>query len=427
MDQLPDQGAGAPGISAAGGPVTAAERIALLDMLRGVALFGILLVNFNSDYFLVRSRLDRAVGLAIAFLAEGSFYPLFSFLFGLGFSLQVARLTTRGTPVVRTYLRRLAALCGLGVLHSTLLWQGDVLRTYAVTGVPLLFARRLSTRSIIFAVVVLLGLTVKPEVIVSPLTRLTHAATADSGSTQRQLSLREALDREEHRAIRGGTYGQLVRVRIRILGYIIQAPLESINFQILAMFLLGMLAGRIGLLVHPAARLSLFRSAMWIGLFVGVLGNYVSLVEPILQGRGLHTVPARMMDFKGVFQLVGDSGLSLFYGSGLTILVTLRDKWRRWMMSVGQVGRMGLTNYLLQSLIMLLLMCSFGLGLADHIGLAGSVPLKMALFVAEIAMSGWWLRRFRFGPVEWLWRGATYGSLPPLRLSRPPVSGPKSS
>ena len=402
--------------------MTAAERIALLDILRGVALFGILLVNFNSDYFVVKSPLDRGAGLAIGFLAEGSFYPLFSFLFGLGFSLQVARLTARGTPVVRTYLRRLAALYGIAVLHSTLLWQGDVLRTYAVTGVPLLFARRLSTRSLILAVVVCLGLTVKPEFISSRLTHLTQDASADSGSAQRRVSLREALDRDEHRAIRGGTYDQLVRVRIRILGCQIQAPLESIHFQILAMFLLGMLAGRIGLLARPAAYLPLFRSAMWIGLVVGVLGNYVSLVEPILEGRGLHMVPARVMDFKGVFQLVGDSGLSLFYASGLTILVTRRDRWRRWMMRVAQVGRMGLTNYLLQSLIMLLLMCGFGLGLADHIGLAGSVPLKVALFVAEIAISGWWLRRFRFGPAEWLWRAATYGSLPPLRLGTPPVS-----
>jgi uncharacterized protein len=402
--------------------VTAAERIVLLDMLRGVALFGILLVNFNSDYFVVRSPLDRAAGLAIGFLAEGSFYPLFSFLFGLGFSLQVARLSARGTPVVRTYLRRLAALYGIAVLHSTLLWQGDVLRTYAAAGVPLLFARRLSTRSLIFAVVVCLALTVKPEFITSPLTRLTQAVTADSGSAQRQASHREALDREEHRAIRGGTYGQLVRVRIQILRYQIQAPLESIHFQILAMFLLGMLAGRTGLLVRPAAYLSLIRSAMWIGLLVGVLGNYIGLVEPILEGRGLHMVPARVMDFKAVFQLVGDSGLSLFYASGLTILVTLREKWRRWMMRIGQVGRMALTNYLLQSLIMLLLMCGFGLGLVDHIGLAGSVPLKVALFVAEIAMSGWWLRRFRFGPAEWLWRAATYGSLPSLRLGSPTVS-----
>jgi uncharacterized protein len=329
MDHVPSQGAGTPDTSAAGGPVAPAERIALLDMLRGVALFGILLVNFNSDYFVERGPLDRAVGLAIALLVEGSFYPLFSFLFGLGFSIQVSRLTARGVPVVRTYLRRLAALLGIAVLHSTLLWQGDVLRTYALTGVPLLLARRLSTRSLIFAIVVCLGLAVKPEIISSRLARLTQAATVASGSGLRQAGLREALDRDERQAIRSGTYGQLVRVRIQILEYQVQAPLESIHFHILAMFLLGMLVGRTGLLVRPAAYLPHFKRAMWIGLVVGVLGNYVSLVEPVFQGRGLHIVPAPLMDFKGVFQLIGDSGLSLFYASGVTILVTLRDRWRR--------------------------------------------------------------------------------------------------
>src|SRR4030095_4689658 len=114
-----------------------------------------------------------------------------------------------------------------------------------------------------------------------------------------------------------------------------------------------------------------------------------------------------------VVSWIGDPGLSCFYGAGLTLLFVGSPRWRRRLAPLGRVGRMALTNYLAQSLVMLLLMTGFGLGLAFRVGYALSIPLKCAIFATQVALSVWWLHRFDFGPAEWVWRGATHGSRAP--------------
>jgi uncharacterized protein len=130
------------GKTVSAGPVASAERIELLDTLRGIAVFGIFLLNFNHDYLAEsQSLIDRVARMAIDFCCEASFYPLFSFLFGLGFALQIQRFATRGGGFDRTYLRRLAVLFGIGVALAILLWRGDVPWRYALLGVLLLASK----------------------------------------------------------------------------------------------------------------------------------------------------------------------------------------------------------------------------------------------------------------------------------------------
>ena len=401
--------------SVGAGPVASAERIELLDTLRGLALFGIFLVNFNHDY-LAESRylIDRVARMAIDFCCEGSFYPLFSFLFGLGFALQLQRSTARGGAFDRRYLRRLAVLFGIGVAHGILLWRGDVLWRYALLGVLLLAVGRLRSRMI----VVLAGLSFAGAVVSDQIVSREPPNAPPAGSTARQtsaaVSAEANLDPAERYLIQHGSYGELVGLRARIEWQ--QARhlyRDSWLFLILSMFLLGLLAGRERILSQPAQHRVLLQRLLWGGLAVGVMGNFLHVVAPSLATRGL--LPWAFADLHAA-KWVGDPGLSCFYGAGVTLLVTGDERWRERLSPLAKVGRMALTNYLCQSLTMLLLMAGFGLGLAFRFSYALAIPLKVSIFAAQLMASRWWLRRFQFGPVEWLWRWATYGEPPAWRV-----------
>lgn len=397
------------------GPVASAERIELLDTLRGIALFGIFLVNFNHDYLAEsRSLIDRVARMAIDFSCEGSFYPLFSFLFGVGFALQLQRSATRGGAFNRTYLRRLAVLFGIGVAHAILLWPGDVLWRYALLGVLLLEIGRLRSRIVLaLACLSFLGAVVSDQIVSrQPPNRLPVASAI--GLTPAAAPVETNLDPAERFIIQHGSYRELVVVHARMVWQ--QARhlyRDSWLFLILSMFLLGLGAGRERILAQPAKHRVLLRRILWGGLCVGLLGNFLDVVAPSLATRGL--LP---WTFAGLHaaKWVGDPGLSGFYGAGVTLLVTGDVRWRRRLSPLAKVGRMALTNYLCQSLTMLVLMAGFGLGLAFRFGYALAIPLKVSIFAAQVVASRWWLARFQFGPMEWVWRWATYGEPPPWRV-----------
>ena len=396
------------------GPVAPTERIVLVDILRGTALFGILLVNYNKAAAPVVSEADRAVQTAIEFFCDGSFFPLFSFLFGVGFALQVGRLESRGAGVVTTYLRRLAVLLAFGLLHSVLLASGEVLRYYAILGVPLLLIRRLPSWMLLCGVALCLLLTVKLDWATSLVDQVSAVVpwTAPAGPTERAEA--RQLEVAELRALEG-SYGEQVRIRAQMVWQGIRHfSLIAMYPIIFGMFLLGLLASRQGWLAHPLDHRAFLRRAMIAGLMVGLLGSFLSMLGPAVRSRGFDIVPQRVLDFRGALELAGNLGLSLFYGTAVTLVVSEREEWCRRLTPIGLVGRMGLTNFLTQSVVMLLVMSSFGLGLAFKVGLAALVPLKLTLFAGQIGLSRWWMRRFRFGPAEWLWRAATYGSLPTM-------------
>jgi uncharacterized protein len=395
------------------GPVVTAERVELLDVLRGAALLGIFLVNFNTDYLATpRSIVDRVARLAIGFFCFGSFYPLFSFLFGLGFALQVERASTRAL-LVRRYVRRLVALFVIGIAHSVFLWRGDILSRYALLGFGLLAVRRLSSRVVLgiaaasFAAAVVVGEVQSTRSGAGVVEQNRTAAVATSAGPM------AAVRQQERWVVLHGSYAQLVRVNAEGLWLRSSHVYEQAwLFHVLAIFLVGFVAGRAGILVRPAEHRSLLRGILWIGLAVGVLGNFLDEVAPSLATRGL--LPWAFTDLH-VVSWIGDPGLSCFYGAGLTLLFVGSPRWRRRLAPLGRVGRMALTNYLGQSLVMLLLMTGFGLGLAFRVGYALSIPLKCAIFATQVALSVWWLHRFDFGPAEWVWRWATYGSRPRIR------------
>jgi len=393
------------------GPVAPDERIQLMDVLRGFALFGILQVNWL-DYHKVFN-----------FLIDGSFYTMYSFLFGLGFAIQLIRAEEKGRPFVIRYFWRTTLLFLIGAAHFVFIWNGDIVRHYGILAVVLLFVRRWRVRPLLILAVTVLALAtvkrsaipVRGQFLYRPAVEMTQAEkTAEWVSREHGAIVNATVQRGE----RDGDYPSLVRGRAAALAnQLRQIDLWYLRSQgeILCMFILGLIIGRIGLMRDPARHAKLLAWTLVVGLIVGVAGNAFDVFEAPF---GVE-LPGSL---GGVAYSVGNIGLCLFYLSTLTLLFTYRASVRRFLAPLAPVGRMGLTNYLMQSIVLTILIDPIGFGLGERIpGRAGFLVLD-AFFVVQILYSGWWFKRFRFGPVEWAWRSLTWGKLQPMRARTEPAA-----
>jgi uncharacterized protein len=196
-------------------------------------------------------------------------------------------------------------------------------------------------------------------------------------------------------------------------------PLDYLEYVdgIFVMFLLGLYAGRRRIFENMHAHLPFIRKLLWWGLGVGLVGISVHLIvtRVLPDPPPLPYFAARVAR---LFRIVGLPAFSLFYASAIVLLVQ-RGTWKRLLAPLGAVGRMPLTNYLLHTLIHVGIFCgSVGLGLYAKISPAATVGVTLLMYASMILLSVWWMKRFRFGPAEWLWRTLTYGKLQPMRVSQ---------
>jgi uncharacterized protein len=414
----------APGTSerTAAAPVAPGERLETLDILRAFALQGILLVNFPGIASDGRfAGLDRIVGAALSALVAGSFYPLFSFLFGMGLGVQLLRARQRGQNVALIYFRRLVVLFLIGTAHAVLVWGGDILVDYSLIGLVLLAVHRLSTRAILaLAMIVLLAGVVYPAF--EPALAGGSATPEWIASSESGSSLRYGVLLEEERiaagerlagaesaptALKGAlmerawTYLYDVRSRTNPIGLA-----ERWGNTILLAFLLGLFAGRRRWFEDVGNRRRAFAAALVIGVMLSVSGK-------AYQASGLELGVAAA-DF---FDRIPNLGVTVFYVSLLTLMTAREGVALRALRLIAPAGRMGLTNYLMQSLVMTLFVFEpYGLHLGDP-GPILMLGVHVLFFLCvQVPLSHWWLRRFRFGPAEWVWRSLTYGSPQALRI-----------
>ncbi len=407
------------------GPVPAKARIETLDVLRGFAIFGILLVNmeaYNSPFLYLDTAgeqwwtgtADRVAQYLIFYLARGKFVSMLSFLFGLGFALQLLRAEARGPAIFPVYRRRLLALLLFGVAHSFLLWAGDILARYAVLGFLLLFFVRLKPKAVLLAALVVYTYHVGGWGLAE------WRALGSSSGRESEVARAVADTREQARfqvensvrAYRDGSFAAITAQRAQdtfiviVFDWLRSAPL------LLAYFLLGLYVGRRRWFEEITARLPLFRQVWKWGLLQGVSVHALAFLVWAME---LPLFPARLL--APVWWDVGVPGLCFFYVSTL-VLALQREAWRRRLAPLAAVGRMALSNYLLQSVICTTIFYSYGLGLYGKVGPALGLALTVLIFALQVPLSMWWIRRFRFGPAEWLWRTLTYGKLQPMRVKQ---------
>ncbi len=405
-------------------PVTAGERIELLDILRGFALLGIFLMNIE---FFSRSMLDVSTGieaglsapswLADAFVytfVRGKFWTLFSLLFGMGFAVMLARAQAAGRPFAGLYLRRTVGLLLIGLAHGLFLWSGDILFSYALAAFALLLFFRDTPASRLWkwgacfygllVLLMLVGAAGMAAVAADP--QLAAGAAADADAAASIAALREA----ETTAYATGTYAEANAVR---RAYFLQ-HLGNNGFlvpMVLGMFLVGAWLVRSGAMADPGAHRRLFvRLALW----GGVLGLALTLwslaidPDPAMDPAAPAAAPMVAM----ALHMLGSPLMALAY---VGIVVLAWPSGARWLGVFAPAGRMALTNYLLQSLVGTLLFYGYGLGLWGDVSRAGQTLIVVAVFALQVVASRWWLGRFRFGPAEWLWRALTYLQWPAMR------------
>lgn len=409
-------------------PIAMTDRIELLDIVRGFALYGVLLANLvwvSQEVAVAPAQIaelstapiDRAVRYAIQFFVDGKFYTLFTFLFGVGFAVQLVRREARGAAVIPFYLRRLGVLFLIGVAHAYFLWYGDILHHYALFGFFLLGARRHSNRSLL---IVGIGVGVAVPAVVAGAKLLLAGAPAGSGTPDAaELTAMHA----RFQAFTSDAYVAAWRENAMFaMSYWTAGLVLTALPAIVGRFFLGYYAGRRQLLEKPEGHLALFRKLLIWGLVVGLLGNGFWVTTTGLTRSGALAPSSFWVVAAQLPISLGLIAMAAFYLSGIVLLWRL-PPWRSRLTCLAPVGRMALTNYLMHSLLYLLLFYSFGLALLGRVGATFCLGLSIAIFAAQMLFSSWWLRRFRFGPAEWLWRSLTYGSRQPmtLRISQPPT------
>ncbi len=423
-------------------PVSAGERIAAVDVLRGVALLGILVINI--DFFgLLNSTYHNptlaggfdGMNLLIYRFTSAIFcqkmMAIFSMLFGAGLILMFQRFEAAGRKVGGFYYRRMMWLIAIALVHSYLIWHGDILFSYGIVGLLIFLFRRKKARTLI--IVGSLSLLVGALLMVGAGGTFVFLEGAANGAqkaqdegktlTQQQEEMLIAWDEvqtmahpseekmnEEYEAFRGGYLDNLkARAEITLMMQAQALPF-MVLWRVLGLMLIGM--GLMKLEVFSALRSTRFYITLGaicyaIGLPLSIYGTEYRIAHDfdIIQGFLL----GNQFDYVGsVLVAIGHACLiMLICKHGLLSWLTKR---------LASVGRMALTNYLMQSIICTTIFYGFGFGLFGYLERFPLQGIVVSIWIVQLLLSPWWLNRFRFGPVEWLWRTLTYMKKQPMRV-----------
>jgi uncharacterized protein len=404
-------------------PTAEAERIDSIDVLRGFALLGILIMNiqmfsmifaayFNPMAYGEVSGANRVVWLLSHVLADQKFMTIFSMLFGAGILIMTRRAEARTDRSAALHYRRMLWLILFGLLHAYLLWHGDILYAYGMCGLVVWLFRRLGPRWLI--VLGLLSLAVSSAIFIFfgwSMQFWPEEALVDFVQDRQPPPEAVAAELE---AFRGSWMDQMAY----------RVP-YSLEFHLFVFFIwASWRAGGLMLIGMALHKLGLFdarRSASVYGWMIAV---------GLLVG-----IPIVLFGVQRNFAAGWDAGYSGFFGwqynywasllvslgwIGLVMLVCRRQAWRRWTRPLAAVGRTALSNYLLQTLLCTTLFYGHGFGLFGRLERTGQAAIVVAVWIVQLVVSPLWLHHFRFGPAEWLWRSLTYLELQPMRRRAAP-------
>jgi len=406
-------------------PVSGANRIETLDVLRGLAILGILVVNMQIFYQPLttmllgpqghESLLDKIAEVVIKFFFEGKFYVIFSFLFGYGFFLFINKGGDDATNPLPLFRRRIFFLLLFGIGHLVLLWGGDILIIYALFGFLLILFRKVSDRGLLrwaiaFALIPVV-LTALFAGLMQLIMSVPEAAQQTQAGVEQSMAQTQALYQRAVEAYSAGSYIDVMNIRIAEYTNLTIGALFFFYPVVLTMFLLGFLAARRGILKNIAENVGLLKKvAIWgfaVGAPLATLYAYTySKVSP-MEMNWLAITASFSSIFGGIF-------LGMFYVSSLALLLN-KGVLAFCKKQLAPVGRMALTNYLLQSIICTTLFYGYGFGLFGKITVWQGLLLSFVIFGLQIPFSRWWLSKFKFGPFEWLWRSLTYWKLQPFK------------
>ncbi len=400
-------------------PVDPGQRIEVVDMVRGFALFGVLLVNmfnFGSGGLFWDQPLDEFAWSVKRFFFEAKSWRLFSLLFGFGFALQLLRAQERGLKFAPVYLRRLIILFAIGAGHA-MIYEGDILMQYAELGLILVLFRNVPPRLLLVLAVCLLAVFPVGRAVTSILEPAQTPLITD-------YSVRLAAATAEMEELRQTHVHAVGSVReVMAANAYIENPFGGLlssesSLPVFAMFLLGLYVGRRRIFNDIPGHLPMIRRVFWWTFPTGLV---CMVAERILNATTGYEVFAEQRAsvlpqfFGDVLFVYGSTLLAIGYAAGI-ILLAQHQGGRRLLTPLGAVGRLALTVYLSGTFMFGTLFYGFAFGKAFWLGPAAVTGYAVLFFTLQIMFCVWWTNRFRFGPAEWLWRCLTYWKVQPLRL-----------
>lgn len=411
-------------------PIAQRERIQMLDVIRGFALLGILLMNieyfqrpmtamlFGLDQSL--TGIDKAVGWTVFTFVQGKFYTMFSLLFGIGFVIFCDRAIGKEHPRPRLlFVRRAIILALFGWVHIYFFWGGDILLTYAICALFLVLFINKSASSLwkwgvgIYFLPILavwlggIGLHFA----------LQDPAAADeilSDMTATQTAIKDFIV-QANSVYAEGSWSQIIAVRVEELSKMYgTGGMFFFLPTLLGIFLIGASFARSGVFTsfdkRPTAYKHLLRWGLIFGLpaalYTGFYNTNPNMLLPTPESALGFTIAA-----------VASLGLCFAYMSliALALRGAERAKREHWLRHLAPAGRMALTNYLTHSIVFTTLFYGYGFGMYGEISRSTATALAIGLWLLQLPLSRWWLERYRFGPCEWLWRTLTYGERQPFK------------
>ena len=357
-----------------------------------------ILVHFHQKMRLEVTGLEDLIGWAVWVLVEQKAWGVFAFLFGVGFAVLLRRLEARQVPVVGVYLRRLAALAGFGII-AEVFFGFQILFAYAFWGVALLLMRKWSTRTLLLAAVV--AACARP--VAAELTALyawwTDAPAAIPAVVALRRAVASAAEQPDYLALLSARWALFLG---NTLPHTWRSLLPDVN---LALFILGLLALRHGVLDEPRRHVRLIAGWMSFGALAWAVSWLVLRRVPDLP------VPGTSWPLAYGLGLVQEQWLCLTYVGAVVLLLAYRPWWTARLAVFGWTGRLALTNYMMQAAVLDILASAYGFGL--KLRPLAYVAGAVLLFAAQAAISRAWLARYRSGPLESFWRMLTYGRVQP--------------
>jgi uncharacterized protein len=404
-------------------PPSALKRIEVLDILRGIALIGMFLVHFN--YYeatppgVEPGTLAHFIEQFLGVFIEERFWSMFGMLFGVGFAVQLTRAESRGEPFVGRYLRRLAVLAVFGFIAEGVFGY-NVLFGYAMWGVPLLLVRKWPVKALLVLLVLCAGsrqiYTVGRTAVASRQPDgIAELRTARQASMARFMAGRDSLRAAEQST----SWRTVVAARVNFMPRF-HWQWNRFPSGDMVLFLLGMIGWKLGLFTRPESRKRLI-----VGLMVfGAASSFLVMFGFPLGGPPPQQPNPDSPVLSTIAAIARTSGFGLFrpgwlaftYMGIVLLLVAHNRAWLQRLSSFGWAGKMALTNYMMQVMILDVFGSPKGFGIKLPALLV--FPAAIALFVAQVYMSRWWLSRYRFGPLEWIWRSVTHWKVQPLRIER---------
>jgi uncharacterized protein len=401
-------------MSSESGPTPPSERIVALDALRGFALLGILIINIrlfsmpeivlsNPTVYGDFTGANYWAWFVGHVFAEQKFITLFTFLFGGGVLLFTQNAERKGKPALRLFFKRSGWLVIFGLAHAYLLWYGDILVAYGVTAFVVVFLRDHSTRALLVLGVILLA--------VPSLTEVSVALSADAGQLASSLDPAQSVLQSEIETYQSGWLAQMDHRVPTSMTRQTEAYIAYTFWRVAGAMVVGMALFKQGVLTNDCSS-QFYRRLLAVGT-VGGLALILAGVAYIETNDWALTeiLFYQQFNYWGSFLLAGGyiGGIMLFCRRWPAGLVTS---------GLAAVGRTAFSNYIFQTVVATTIFYGHGLGLFGQVSRVGALGIVIGIWLVQIPLSVLWLRHFRFGPMEWLWRLLTYESVPPVRRDR---------